>query len=206
MLSLRKRIFLAIGLIVLLIILLLIIIFSFSFFKKQQVEKNKQENKIQAELNNQDVNENQNIINEIQTKNVQNIKNAAEPSNYDELYVEQLAKIFIERYASYSNQNNYENFSDIRDLATDRLMNWLLSNKVDLSNDEYKGLTSVVVASKVLEFNEDKAKVYLDVQQTKQIGIKVEKINNSVKVDLVKNNNQWLVDGVWWSKNIDLNK
>ncbi|MFA5211211.1 MAG: hypothetical protein WC414_01760 [Patescibacteria group bacterium] len=193
------------NLLILLIIFLLVslLIFFFVFF-----DKNKENNNVN---NNQD-NQNNNSIDlknpeteQIQKIGEDNMNKIMESIPYDseELYVKQLAIIFAERYNTYSNQNNNVHLSDLQSLITDSMRLWIENNAL-VYNEEYEGVTSQVLSSEILSYNEESATVILDINQTIQKEdakiLKIEKKQRSAKVELKKINEKWLVNGFYWQE------
>lgn len=115
----------------------------------------------------------------------------------EELYARQTARTFVERFNSYSNQNGNSHITDVLSLATDEMAQWLNNQVLDGSND-YFGVTTVVVASRVESIASLSASVGVDVQQVTTDKTGEHTLQRSGRVDLLKINNIWKVDGWFW--------
>lgn len=115
------------------------------------------------------------------------------------IYAKQVAKIFVERFATYSNQNNNQNIDDVLSMSTPVMARWLETQRKDFVS-EYIGVNTVVVASRVLNGDESKATVEVDVQQENMTNNGVQVQQKTGRVDLVMENNDWKIDGFYWNK------
>ena len=184
-------------------ILLLIIFFAILFFAKDKGEKNETENSKQEEVKNQEQileNTNANQIKEIGENNMEKFLEKIQ-INDEELYTKQLAKIFTERFNTYSNQNDNVHIEEVESLVTESMYDWIETNKMKYS-ENYEGVTSQVLSTEVLEFDEEKSVVLLGVKQNIQKEIEgvldAETEIKDARVELVKENGSWLVDGFFW--------
>ena len=120
--------------------------------------------------------------------------------------VSRLARLFAERFGTFSSQGRYEGIDDIMAVTTDSFQDWL-NNKYmpELKNQHssatYSGQTTRVMSVTVEKFADDESQVAVRVQQavTNDAGI-VEVKYPVLKVALVKQNNTWLVDSAYWDK------
>lgn len=113
-----------------------------------------------------------------------------------EVYVKQLAGIFIERFLSFSNQDNNQHITDILPMLTDKMAVWVKKQGVAW-NQTYHSSVTQVIASSVKQINADKAVVNVDVQQVfdeKEDEI----VYKSGKVELVRVGKDWKIDGFYW--------
>lgn len=116
-----------------------------------------------------------------------------------EVYAKQVARMFVERFASYSNQNNNQHLADILPLLTAKMEKWVKTQEVASSNS-YQGITTRVIASRVDKISAEHATVMIDAQQEEEnkSGIKI--TQRSGRVELVKAGEDWKVDGFYWDK------
>lgn len=128
------------------------------------------------------------------------------PPYSEEVYVKQLSRTFVERYASYSSQNPNINIDDTLVLASPELQAWLKTQRTEFTRD-YKGVVTEVLASRVLEKTATTANVHIEVQQTLEskaataVGATTKEIKQRTgRVTLVKSGDRWLVDGLYWDK------
>jgi len=117
-----------------------------------------------------------------------------------ETYFKQLAQMFVERYGSYSNQNNNSHISDVLPLVTKNMARWIETQTVEPSLD-YAGVTTRVVAIRVLESSANKVKVEFDAQkEISQTGSASRREYQSGSVNLEKVEGEWKVSGLYWNK------
>lgn len=126
----------------------------------------------------------------------------------EDLYVRQLSKIFVERFATYSTQNPDGNTEDTFGLATPVMQAWMKTQAKPESRD-YEGMTTEVLASSLVEKTEAKATVSIEVQQVLEnkkdgaTGNTNKKIRQRQgKVTLIKTGTEWKVDGLYWEKEV----
>lgn len=118
-----------------------------------------------------------------------------------EQVIRQTARMFVERFASFSNQNDNAHIDDAMALATPRMREWLTTQQVELSR-EYSGMTTQVLAMELSATSDVAARVEVSTQQN------VSKLENGLvsskmqqrkgRVELIKVGNDWKVDGFFW--------
>lgn len=119
------------------------------------------------------------------------------------------AKSFVEIYGTYSNQSNYVNIEAVLPLASSRyraelastLQNFRASYRPGAS---YEGTTTVVLSKNMEKFNDAAGTATVLLKTQKQVSAGAQS-NYTIKyqdirVDLVKEGDQWLVDGAKWAK------
>jgi hypothetical protein len=117
-----------------------------------------------------------------------------------ETYFKQLAQMFVERYGSYSNQNNNSHITDVIPLVTKNMAKWIQTQEVTPSS-EYSGVTTRVVAVRVLESSASKVVVAFDAQkEVSRVGEESKREYQSGKVNLEKVAEEWKVSGIYWDK------
>lgn len=117
----------------------------------------------------------------------------------DEQYVQQIAKIFVERANSYSNQNNNRHIDDVESLATSRMMSYLKTQALE-QDESYAGVTTRVIASSVSSLSATNAEVKLGVQQYFAGEGAPEPAYKSGRVSLLFVGGDWKVNGVFWGE------
>ena len=192
MLTLRQKIFIASGIVV---AMLLVIIFALLYTRQQNNNKDTGNNVTSTNQNVIDSN-NPNIIlnnNQIITK---------PDGTPEELYVKQMAIFFVERFFTYSNQNNNIHITELKSSASANMVAWM-NTQTQKKDSNYSGVTSNVLSSKLTSFDKSTglATVVLEITQSfaKEVGKNIEKSNEqkTVQVDFKLINNEWKVDGVW---------
>lgn len=120
-----------------------------------------------------------------------------------EQVIRQTARMFVERFASFSNQNDNAHIEDAKALATPRMQKWLETQQVALSR-EYSGMTTQVLAMELGDTSGVVARVEVSTQQD------ISKLENGLvsskmqqrkgRVELIKVGNDWKVDGFFWEE------
>lgn len=135
-----------------------------------------------------------------QTNISQPVVNTLEKKPVDmSVYAKQVATIFVERFATYSNQNRNQNIDDVLGMSTPMMAKWLESQRGNFEK-EYQGITTSVVATKILSIDDNQAAVEVNTQQQIMTsdGVKLEQ--KTGKVELVLDADDWKVDGFYWNK------
>ncbi len=193
MLSLRKRILLLIGSVLFIILLILLWV----FFRKKAptvapVETIPETAEVEIDP-----------ITTVEYKRPDTIPTqpTAVSVHPDETYAKQTARIFVERFWSYSNQNSNQHIDDALELSVDSMHTWIISQAQE-QGMQYAGATTEVLSSRILSLDALNASVEVGARQVVQSldreGAIVEEIKNiTAKVDLVKTGDTWLVSGLW---------
>ena len=113
--------------------------------------------------------------------------------------VEQLAKIFIERYGTYSTDNEFENIKEAQSLVTKSLWSKIsLGINVKNPNTGFLGLTTKVVSVNMVSWADNKADFDLKIMRNENKNGVVTTRYQNVTVEMVKENNIWLADSLVW--------
>lgn len=112
---------------------------------------------------------------------------------------EQLAKIFIERYGTYSTDNEFENIKEAEALVTKSLWSKIsLGINVKNPNSGFLGLTTKVVSVDMVSWADSKAVFDLKIMRNEnKNGVATSRYQN-VTVEMVKENSVWLADSLIW--------
>lgn len=113
-----------------------------------------------------------------------------------EVYVKQLTEVFVERFFTYSNQNDNSHVEDAVAMSTGVMAKWVKTQAQKMAS-EYQGVATQVVASSVRALTADKATVGVDVQQVFE-GQKSDTISRTGRAELVKIGKDWKIDGFFW--------
>ncbi|MFH1286542.1 MAG: hypothetical protein ABII02_02200 [Candidatus Magasanikbacteria bacterium] len=122
-----------------------------------------------------------------------------EPVQIDagENYVKQLARIFVERFRSNSNQNDNRHIDDILPMATENMKSWIESQRIEQSGD-YRGITTQVIVSNVQALGDATATVHIEVQEFLEVGNSKETNYRTGTVNLQKVGGEWKVSGMYY--------
>lgn len=108
--------------------------------------------------------------------------------------VKQLAKIFIERYNSFSSENNYQNIIDARELVTNELWARISQPLGKPATGSFIGVTTEAVNATLSNWGDAEADFLIKTRRTtEKDGAKSEQYQD-VKVTLKKTGTAWLVD------------
>lgn len=118
----------------------------------------------------------------------------------------QLARAFVERYGSFSNETNYQNILNLKILMTDKLAAWADSfvasqRSKAVKSDSYYGITTKSLAVSVVSFDsKTKAELKISTQRReadeKTASSKV--FYQDIYVKIVKEAGDWKVDELSW--------
>lgn len=116
--------------------------------------------------------------------------------------VRQLARIFTERYNSYSSDADFQNIREVQDLVTDALWAQIsgpLSGNSPVSAN-FVGVTASVIGTELAAWQNGAAKVILKtVLVEEKNGVKSTR-QRTANVELIKSSGKWLVDKFVWEK------
>jgi hypothetical protein len=121
------------------------------------------------------------------------------------LKIKSVAKNFTERYGTWSTDNKDENFKSAKVYTTSRMENiiedFIINNeKLADSYEGYYGVTTKALSVKIINLEENEAKLSVSVQQSETSGINLD--NNisykNLNLELIKNNDDWFVNDAKW--------
>lgn len=111
----------------------------------------------------------------------------------------QMSKIFIERYGTYSSDSNYANIREVKTIVTQRLWDEISQILDTTPPDEFMGVTTNAISSKIVEFDDDSVLLKLS---TRKIVTNSDNSTESKIVDanvwLSKSGENWLVEKIEW--------
>lgn len=113
--------------------------------------------------------------------------------------VAQLAKIFVERYGTYSTDNDFQNIKDVEMIVTKSLWSKIRAPMTSKTiNQDFVGVTTKVVSMNLTNWSEIKAIVELKTTRTEEKNGTVTARYQDVVVEMVKENGLWLADKLVW--------
>lgn len=114
----------------------------------------------------------------------------------------QAAKIFVERYGSYSTDNNYQNIREAQGLVTTDL--WAkISGRLSIPAPvavAFAGVTTKVLTSEFTEWSGAGADLLLKVQREENKAGVISSTYQDISVRLIKQDDNWLVNSFEWKK------
>lgn len=112
----------------------------------------------------------------------------------------QIAGIFVERFQSYSTTNDESNIERVENLVTTRMWQWV-QTQAPQQEEEYAGVTTEVIASRIQAISASSATVDVDTQQRISEDGAMRIQQRSGRVELVSDGNSgWIVDGFFWNQ------
>lgn len=118
-----------------------------------------------------------------------------------ETAVKNQAKLFVERFGSYSPGADFANFDELKTIVTPSVAQWLEEYKKQLLAKQapnFSGVTTRVVSQKIISLEDKKASVLASAQQEEILGQTPNVSYQDMLVKLVWRNDEWLVDGAFW--------
>lgn len=113
----------------------------------------------------------------------------------------QLAKIFVERYNSYSTDNNFQNIIDVKELVTPELWQ-TLSAKIgkNPAAGPFVGVTTKVFTSEIKTWDASSAAVSLSTAIGEEKNGVISNRQQTITIDLIKSGDNWLVAKFEWGE------
>lgn len=116
-----------------------------------------------------------------------------------------LARVFAEKFGTYSNHQSYQSILDSQKMMTGSMKAWsdsfvkqLKKNKGD-QFDAYYGISTSALKVEIVELNESSAEFLVKCQRTEypEAGQPVV-YNQDLKLNLIKIDNDWKVSAAYW--------
>lgn len=118
------------------------------------------------------------------------------------LGLKQLVLAFAERFASYSTDADFKNFSDLEPLSTDRMIAYMADfvKNTAIGADGFEAVEAKALNSKSIISSETNATVDVSLQLTKYLKDKQnpETTYGRIQIKCVKVNGEWKVDEAVW--------
>ncbi len=109
--------------------------------------------------------------------------------------VQQLAKIFVERYGSYSSDSNFENINEVQALVTPTLWQRIRPKTAAPAAGSFIGVTTQVITMEITKFEADKiADITFSTLRTETKNGQDKRVQGTAIVTMVKQGDKWLVD------------
>lgn len=121
----------------------------------------------------------------------------------DQAQLLKFAGSFVERYASYSNQTDYENLTDLIPFMSVSLKNWannfvIEKRKNVTENQLYYGITTKTLKKELLSYTDDLVKIKVSTQRSEMVGadFNAKVFYEDFIVELIKEAGVWKVNSV----------
>jgi len=127
---------------------------------------------------------------------------------FNSLDLGKMSDSFAERFGSFTNQSQYENFTDLRMFMTESFAIWVDGYVEDLieqspNNQYFYGISTTALSHKIVRFDEDAGEATVIVNtQRKETTIEGdnETFLQQLELNFEKVNDEWLVDAAYWEK------
>ena len=125
-----------------------------------------------------------------------------DPGEATKTSVRQFARVFVERYGTYSSDNSFQNIRDVETMVTPNLLAFITrsASTSTVKTQSFVGVTAKVVTAEISEWSETQATVKFQTIKMETRGTQTTTTQPSGTVKLVKSGNQWFVDGIYWDK------
>ncbi|MBI4098476.1 MAG: hypothetical protein HY437_00390 [Candidatus Magasanikbacteria bacterium] len=123
------------------------------------------------------------------------------PKDFDKQAVESLARLFVERIGSYSNQSNFQNLDDVAGLMTPRARTWADGlKKTQDTSAGYRGVTTKALTAETIDWKpRETARVRIATQRQEERDSAAPQLQyQDAEVRLVFQDDSWLVDEIVW--------
>lgn len=118
------------------------------------------------------------------------------------------AKSFAERFGSYTNQSNYDNFNDLKIFMTSKMISWVDDyiaglKKTETDQNGYYGMTTAAVSGTVKKFSDTAgtAEISVTTQRREVTGSAEPKVfSQDILITYKKTGTDWKVDSAVWQK------
>ena len=129
----------------------------------------------------------------------------ATPAEKQEMNLQILARVFAEKFGTYSNHDSYKSLAGTKSFMTASAAKWLASYLVEMEkkhggeNSSYYGVTTKAVSALVKSFDEDDAVLVVNCQRKESVlGAADVSFNQQLELEFKKINNEWKIDGAYW--------
>ena len=121
--------------------------------------------------------------------------------------VKNVALSFVERFGTFTNESNYQSINDLMPVLTASSQSWLLNTYIPSLVKEhdprgffYRIITDARTAE-IIEQKDTTLKMRVATQREETKGeAPAESFIQNIVLDLVNENNNWLINGVYWEK------
>jgi len=123
----------------------------------------------------------------------------------EEFAAQVLARVFAEKFGTYSNHQDYQSILDSQSMMTSSMKAWSSSfvKKLKIQKgdqfDDYYGISTSALKIEVVELSESSAEFLVKCQRTEypEAGQPVV-YNQDLKLNLIKIDNDWKVSAAYW--------
>lgn len=117
----------------------------------------------------------------------------------------QFVSSFVEKFGSFSNQNNYQNLQELQSSMTPRMWSWVEDNLItggESASGVYSGQTTKALSTKEVNYNEATGEAEFLVKcQRQETGdnLSIPRVYyQDIFIKLEMSGEEWLVEGAYW--------
>lgn len=120
------------------------------------------------------------------------------PEEIEKNAAKQLAKIFIERYGTYSSDNESSNIKEVENLVVSALWSKLSAKIGQGASEEFMGMTTRVISTELQDWTGESARATLQVVRVEERNGVTNNLHQNAEVNLIKSGGNWLVENFKW--------
>lgn len=120
------------------------------------------------------------------------------PLEVEQNWAKQTAEIFVERYGSYSTDNNYQNIKDVQSLVTSEFWTKLSAKMAAPVPKEFYGVTVKVITNSLTDWKDNSATMEMRAIRTELKNGQTINSYKNASVSMVKQDEKWLVNSLVW--------
>ncbi|MFH0819057.1 MAG: hypothetical protein V1898_03625 [Patescibacteria group bacterium] len=116
-----------------------------------------------------------------------------------------LAKNFAERFGTYSNENNYDNIRNLKNISSTEMQAWLetlIDNNSKKPNEAFSAVTTKALTVDLLSFDvgSNIAEVMVSTSRSEEAEFSTEKktYTQKIKIEIIQENNSWKINRAYW--------
>ncbi len=118
-----------------------------------------------------------------------------------ELLIINLAKIFTERFGSWSTDNKGINLEELKPLSSAKMRQYLNSIILNYEIEEFSGISTKSLATEIISLNEEKgeANIIVNTQRIKTLSdLRSEVYYQNINLFIILSGDKWLVEEANW--------
>ena len=112
---------------------------------------------------------------------------------------------FVERFGTYTNHSNFVNVEELTPVMTASMVDWAMNTYAPRLRQDHDPagffyrIVTRAPSAEILAQTETNARVKVSTQREETSGVEAPRqFLQTILLDLVKENNQWLIDGAYW--------
>lgn len=112
-----------------------------------------------------------------------------------------LAKIYAERFGTWSTDNPGHNLDELMPLSSSAMRNYLSGINLDSQADKFSGMTTKAISYKIDNLDDNEADITVSCQRIKtNADLSQEVSYQNIEISMARSNDQWLVTSAFWQE------